>query len=120
MLFADEMEEGNIVIEDDVAIGAGVHFYVNDHRFDRIDIPIKYQGYYPSAEIRVCKGAWIGANAIILLGVTIGENAVVGAGSIVTMDVKPFTVVAGNPARLIKTIKPNSDCLESVEKTLRM
>jgi acetyltransferase-like isoleucine patch superfamily enzyme len=105
MLFA---EDGEIEIEDDAAIGAGVHFYVNNHRFDRIDIPIKYQGYSASKLLRVCRGAWIGANAILLSGVTIGQNAVVGAGSIVTSDVPPFTVVAGNPARVIQRTSPRS------------
>ena len=104
MLFADNTESGYIIIEDDVEIGAGTHFYVNNHAFDRTDIPIKYQGYYPSKPIKVCSGAWIGANAVILCGVTIGRNAVVGAGSIVTKDVEPYTVVVGNPARKIKSI----------------
>ena len=49
--------------------------------------------------------AWIGSKSVILPGVTIGENAVVGAGSVVTKDVPDNTVVAGNPARIIKTIK---------------
>ncbi len=59
----------------------------------------------PTAPIYVRKGAWVGAKAIILKGVTIGEGAVVGAGSVVTRDVQPFTVVAGNPARFIKAIE---------------
>jgi acetyltransferase-like isoleucine patch superfamily enzyme len=54
--------------------------------------------------IVVNDGAWIGAGAIILSGVTIGENSVVGAGSVVTKDVPPQTVVAGNPARVVKQI----------------
>ena len=104
MLFADEDPLGTIVLEDDVMMGPGVHFYVNNHKFERTDMPILYQGFQPSNEIRVKKGAWIGANAIILSGVTIGENAVVGAASIVTKDVEPFHVVAGNPARIIRKI----------------
>ncbi len=52
-----ETPEGNIIIEDDLALGSGVHFYVDNHRYDRIDIPIKSQGYYPSREVRVCRGA---------------------------------------------------------------
>ena len=104
MLFADDTETGQIHIEDDVEIGAGVHFYVNNHAFTNIDIPIKYQGYTPSKPIRICSEAWLGACCVILPGVTVGRHAVVGAGSIVTRDVEPFTVVAGNPAKKIKHI----------------
>lgn len=49
--------------------------------------------------------AWIGFNAIILKGVTIGEGAVVGAGAVVTKDVPPYTVVAGNPAGVVKKLQ---------------
>ena len=55
-----------------------------------------------TAPIEICDGAWIGAYAIILPGVTIGEGAVVGACAVVTKDVAPWTVVAGNPAREVK------------------
>ena len=105
MLFANEYPNGEIIIEDDIGIGSGTHFYVANHRFDRTDIPIKYQGHYPSEAICVRKGAWIGANSTILPGVTIGQNAVVGAGSVVTKNVKPFTIVAGNPAKPIRMLK---------------
>lgn len=54
--------------------------------------------------IRICDDAWIGMNAIILKGVTIGEGAVVAAGSVVTKDVPAWTVVAGNPAIVVKNI----------------
>jgi acetyltransferase-like isoleucine patch superfamily enzyme len=50
---------------------------------------------------------WIGANACVLRGVTIGEGGVVGAGAVVTSDVAPFTVVAGNPARIIRELEPD-------------
>ena len=55
-------------------------------------------------ETRVCRRAAIGSGAVILCGVTIGEGALVGAGSVVTKDVEPYTVVAGNPARLLRKI----------------
>lgn len=58
------------------------------------------------APIRICEGAWVGARSIILKGVTIGAGAVVGMGSVVTKDVPPRTVVAGNPARIIREIGP--------------
>ncbi|MEO8842383.1 MAG: acyltransferase [Kofleriaceae bacterium] len=54
--------------------------------------------------VRICKGAWIGARVIVTKGVTIGEGAVCGMGSVVTKDVAPYTVVAGNPARVIKEL----------------
>lgn len=57
---------------------AGVYFYVNNHKFDRIDIPLIEQGYYPSKGILIKERAWIGANSIILPGVIIEENSVMG------------------------------------------
>lgn len=57
-----------------------------------------------SEPIKICTGVWIGARAIILKGVTIGEGAIVGAGSVVTKDVPAWTIVAGNPARVIREI----------------
>ena len=57
-----------------------------------------------TAPIIICDDAWIGMNCIILKGVTIGEGAIVGAGSVVTNNVPAWTVVAGNPAKVVKTI----------------
>ena len=56
------------------------------------------------APVRICRGAWIGASVIITKGVTIGEGAVCGMGSVVTRDVAPYTIVAGNPARVIREL----------------
>lgn len=55
--------------------------------------------------IKICNDAWIGMNVIILKGVTVGEGAIVGAGSVVTKDVPAWSVVAGNPARVVKMLK---------------
>jgi acetyltransferase-like isoleucine patch superfamily enzyme len=105
MFFADNRPDGaEITIEDLVLIGSGVHFYVTNHRFDNTNLSIYHQGHYQSKPIVVKTGAWIGANAIILPGVTIGINSVVGAGSIVTKDVPNFTVAVGNPAKVIKNL----------------
>jgi acetyltransferase-like isoleucine patch superfamily enzyme len=66
------------------------------------------QTYFPRATgpIRIDRYAWIGAGAVLLPGVQIGECSVVGAGAVVTADVEPFTVVAGVPARLIRRLPP--------------
>ena len=105
MLFADPREGGaEIVIEDDVMLGAGVHIYVHNHRFDDPQKQIIDQGNYPSKPVVLKKGCWIGANSTILPGAIIGENSVVGAGSIVTKDIPDRVVAAGNPARIIRKI----------------
>ncbi len=102
MMFADEFAQ--ITIEDNVMMGAGVHFYVNNHKFDRRDIPLIDQGYYPSKGIIVKEGAWIGANAILLPGVVIGRNSVIGAGSIVTQSIPDFAIAVGSPCRVKRFI----------------
>lgn len=106
MLFADprEGDSGQIIIEKDVMIGSGVHIYVSNHRYDMKDINIINQGHYLAHNVHLKEGCWIGANSIILPGVTIGENAVVGAGSVVTKDILSRTLFAGNPAKLIKEL----------------
>ena len=55
-----------------------------------------------TAPITICDGVWIGARAIVLPGVTIGEGAIIAAGAVVTKDVEPWSVVGGNPAKVIK------------------
>ena len=107
-----------VIIEDDVLVSYQCLFldnnnHSNDIRARRNDLPdVKYGRPYnweeiPSKSIRICRGAWSGARSIILKGVTVGEGAIVGAGSVVTKDVPPYTVVAGNPARVVKVVSPS-------------
>ena len=91
------MARGGITIEDDVMIAANVQLLSNNHdEYDRQVLTCK--------PIHIKKGAWIGAGASILPGVTIGENAIVGAGAIVTRDVGDCEVAVGIPARVVKTL----------------
>ena len=100
----DGGKEGYVYIEDDVLLGPAVFITVNNHRYDQKDVLIAGQGYSKIRDVRLKKGCWIGARVMILSGVTVGEHSVVGAGSVVTKDVPPFSVAVGNPARVIKTI----------------
>jgi len=105
MLFADPRADGaGIVIEDDVMLGSGVHIYVGNHRFEDVSRPIIDQGHSPSGQVTLRRGCWIGAGCIILPGVTIGENAVVGAGSVVANDIPARVVAVGSPARPVRQL----------------
>lgn len=91
------MASGTITIEDNVQVAAYVKLISNNHDpYDRMVLTCK-----PVVLKRNC---WIGAGAVILPGVTVGENSIVGAGSVVTKDVPDNTVVAGNPAKFIKQL----------------
>ena len=92
-------------IEDNVFIGHGVMF-TNDlfPRATNSDGSQQTDTDWKVIKTYVKKGASIGSNATILCGITIGENALIGAGSVVTKDVSANAIVAGNPARVIKTI----------------
>lgn len=92
-------------IGDNVFVGHGVMF-TNDlfPRATNADGSAQTEANWKVIETKVEKGASIGSNATILCGITIGENALIGAGSVVTKDVPPNTVVAGVPARIIKSI----------------
>lgn len=99
--------EKEIVIEDNVTIGAGCHIYDTDFHPLKYDERVKKQ-YKDSpvkrSGIRICEGAFIGAGCFILKGVTIGKHCIVGAGSVVTRDIPDSEIWGGNPARMIRKI----------------
>lgn len=131
------ISRSKITIEDDVTIAWGCTIY--DHNSHSIywnerkdDTLQEYTDYYAcgniiknknwdtvvSKEITIRRRAWIGLGCIILKGVTVGEGAIVGAGSVVTKDVPAYTVVGGNPAKVIKKIRiyKNGDNLDDIDK----
>ncbi len=77
---------------------------LQDYRAGRNFIENKNWQVVNTKPIKVCSNTWIGMNCIILKGVTIGEGAIVGAGSVVTKDVAPWTIVGGNPAKTLKEV----------------
>lgn len=95
-----------VTIEDEVFIGHGVMF-INDKypRAANAHGLLQTEDDWILTPTCIRRAASIGSNATILCGVTIGEAAIVGAGSVVTRDVPPFSIVAGNPARLIRKLE---------------
>jgi acetyltransferase-like isoleucine patch superfamily enzyme len=93
------LDLGGITIEDDVLIGPKVSLITENHPVDPAN-----RKSLDLAKIVIKKNAWIGAGAIILPGVTVGENAIVAAGAVVNKDVADNTIVAGVPAKKIKNI----------------
>lgn len=91
------MARGGVTIEDDAAIAANVQILTNNHDpYEREVLLCK--------PVVIKKGAWIGAGATILPGVTVGKYAIVGAASVVTKDVPNYAVVVGNPAKVVKML----------------
>jgi len=94
-----------VTIEDNVFIGHGVVF-INDSypRATTADGQLQTEADWRVEKTLVKKGASIGSGCTILANVTIGENALVGAGSVVTKDIPPNTIVAGNPAKVLRKV----------------
>ncbi len=93
---------GPVVIGNVVMMGPDVLIMTRNHNFERIDVPMSAQGRSDARPVMIGDDVWIGARSVILPGVNIGNGAVVGACSVVTKDIPPYAVVAGNPARVIR------------------
>ncbi len=95
---------GGVEISDHVVTGPFVQIYSSNHKFERTDLPIVEQGVTAKGVV-IEEGAWLGANAIVLDGVRIGRNSVIGAGAIVSSDVPPYTLAVGVPARPTRDLR---------------
>ena len=75
-----------------------------NHRFDDPDKPVPWQGFTTKGPTRIGDNVWLGANVVVTSGVTIGERCVVGANSVVTQDIPPFSIAAGAPAKVLRAV----------------
>ena len=106
-----------VTIEDNVFVGHNVTF-INDlyPRATTASGKLQTDEDWTCIPTLVKKGASIGSSATLLSGITVGENAIIGAGSVVTKDVPPNTIVAGNPAKIIRRIKEKGQRLKAKGK----
>jgi acetyltransferase-like isoleucine patch superfamily enzyme len=91
-----------VVIGEEAMIADRVYISDTNHVYEDVTRPIKRQGLRDGRRVEIGRGAWICIGAVIVGDVTVGENAVVGANAVVHRDVPPRTVVAGNPARVVR------------------
>ena len=96
---------GLVKIGKNVMIGPELFAISRNHEFKDISIPMAKQGKQEDLPIIIEDDVWIAARVTILPGITIGSGALIGAGSVVTKDVSPYSIVAGNPARVIGSRK---------------
>ena len=96
-----------VTIEDNVFIGHGVMFVNDMYPRATAGDALQTEQDWKVEKTLVKKGATIGTGVTVLANVTIGEDAIVGAGAVVTRDVPPRTIVAGNPARVLRSVSPN-------------
>lgn len=97
-------DQGDIEIGDGTLIGHNVVLATINHD---LNPSMKRKNHY--APIKIGRNVWIGSNATVLQGVTIGDWAVIAAGAVVAKDVEPYTVVGGVPAKIIKTVKEKTE-----------
>lgn len=102
---ANSLVQGNVFIGKHVMMGPEVYIYTQNHCFEKTDTTIDKQGFSPEKEVIIEDDVWIGSRVTILPGITIGTGSVIGASAVVTKDVPPFSVVAGNPAKVVKERK---------------
>ena len=95
---------GRVVIGQNVMMGPRVSLFAENHNFTRTDIPMKAQGIQRE-QIVIEDDCWLASGSTILAGVTVGRGSIVSAGSVVTKDVPAFSVVAGIPAKVIRSRK---------------
>lgn len=97
-----------IVIEEHVLLGRNVHISDHGHEYEDVTEPIVKQGMRKIMEVRVGAETWIGQNAVILPGASIGRHCVIGANSVVNSVVPDYCVVAGAPAKVLKRYNPTT------------
>lgn len=94
--------ENNVTIGKNVMMGPDCMIFTQNHAFENRNVPMMEQGFSEVKPVFIGDDVWIGARVIILPGVNVGKGSIIGAGSVVTKDIEEYSVVGGNPAKLLK------------------
>jgi acetyltransferase-like isoleucine patch superfamily enzyme len=94
-----------VEIGDHCMFANGCFISDGSHRFEDPDMPVPWQGFTTKGPTRVGDNVWCGANVVITTGVTVGERCVIGANSVVTQSLPPYSIAAGAPAQVLRTIE---------------
>ena len=94
--------DNDVIIGDDVTMGPDVIIYTSSHEYKELGIPINQQGEKPHRPVTIGNNVWIGARCIILPGVSIGDNAIIGVNTVVTKDVPMNSVFCGSAGSVVK------------------
>jgi acetyltransferase-like isoleucine patch superfamily enzyme len=101
MLAAIELVE----IGDHCMLANGCFVSDANHRFDDPTLPVPWQGFTRKGPTRIGDNCWLGAHVVVTSGVTIGERSVIGANSVVTADIPPYSIAAGTPAKVLRRVE---------------
>lgn len=93
------------IIGDDVMMGPNCYIHARNHKFDRVDIPMRLQGYSEPKPCIIEDDVWIGRDVTIMVGRKISKGTIVAANSVVTKDFPEYSIIGGNPAKLIRNRK---------------
>jgi acetyltransferase-like isoleucine patch superfamily enzyme len=93
-----------VEIGDHCMLANGCFVTDGNHRFEDPNLPVPWQGFTSKGPTRIADNVWCGANVVVTSGVTIGERCVIGANSVVVEDIPPFSIAAGAPAKVLRTI----------------
>ena len=104
---------GPVSIGNDIRLAQNITLSGLNHKYTDVNLPIHVQGV-STAPIVIEDETWIGANVVVLAGVTIGKHCIVAAGSVVTKDIPSYSVAVGNPARLLKKYNTETKIWEKV------
>lgn len=95
------LDKAVVMIGDNVICGPNVNIYTSHHPFNEVE---RMKGIEYARPVTIYDNVWIGGNVTILPGVKINQGAIIGAGSVVTDDIPPYVIAAGNPCRVIRSI----------------